>query len=63
MLLSRQTWPRRIRVSRVAIAGALALGLGLATLARAQAPETKTLELKTVKAGDEARRSQGPRTL
>jgi thiol-disulfide isomerase/thioredoxin len=31
----------------VAIAGAFVLGLGLATRARAQAPETKTLELKT----------------
>jgi len=49
MLLSRQRCPRRIRVSRVAIAGAFVLGLGLATLARAQAPETKTLELRTSK--------------
>jgi thiol-disulfide isomerase/thioredoxin len=47
MLLSRQTWPRRNRAPRVAIAAALVLGLGLGTLARAQAPETKTLELKT----------------
>jgi thiol-disulfide isomerase/thioredoxin len=47
MFLSRQTWPRQNRVIRAATAGALVLGLGLSTLARAQAPETKTLELKT----------------
>ena len=47
MFFSRQTWPRRNRVIRVAIAGAVVLGLGLTNRARAQAPETKTLELKT----------------
>jgi thiol-disulfide isomerase/thioredoxin len=47
MLLSRQTWPRRNRVRTVAFAGAFVLGLGVANLARAQAPETKTRELKT----------------
>jgi thiol-disulfide isomerase/thioredoxin len=49
MFFSRQTWPRRNRVIRVAIAGAVVLGLGLTNRARAQAPETKTLELKTGK--------------
>jgi len=46
MLLNRQTPPRRIFVTRLAIAGAFVVGLGITSWARAQAPEPKTLELQ-----------------
>ena len=47
MFLQRQTSQRRIGVTSLALA--LMLGLGSAAWTRAQAPEGKTLELKTVK--------------